>query len=655
MNITLPTQVLLIEDNPADVRLVEEYLKESSHRYVLHHATSLGAGIRKAKDVFMDIALLDLNVEDSTGFKTVTNFLKECPDVPVIILSGNNNEIIAMQAIKSGAQDFIVKGHFDGKMLNKAIRYSLERFKTKQKAELITKELSQSEQKYKEAQGIANFGHFEMDILSNKMIWSQELFKIFELENYSLAINYPVFLDYVHFEDREEVEHSFEDAINKGNPMKIVYRVLLDGHRTKYLSTHLKLKLEKHTSTASVIGVVQDITAQKLSERLLLEQKISEHATKDQLAIVHQFGFHIRTPMASITNLLYLLSQSHLKPEQSEFINGLITSFDDLSIMVNNLLGFYYYQNPDLSPNETEVDLGNLIQGATKLIQMKSGRKDLFEIKYTLPEDQKLITDPEKVNLILFNILEYIISKSKNTEDLKMDVNYDNIEQVGSERRAILNINIQKPTAMPAMAILQQIKEFDGSSEYNPYEIDENLGMAIAMSLAQLMKGKIQIYSQNQQGTNFSIELPVKFARKNIDQSKENLGEKKAVRILLVEDHFLNQMATKQVLLSWSNNITVDIAENGSVGLEKFRAHEYDLILMDLQMPVMNGIEAAMHIRKSSTIPIIALSASTSDREARQCADIGIDAYISKPYQPTDLQNKIKALLLEDVKERETV
>ena len=132
--------------------------------------------------------------------------------------------------------------------------------------------------------------------------------------------------------------------------------------------------------------------------------------------------------------------------------------------------------------------------------------------------------------------------------------------------------------------------------------------------------------------------MPVKAVKQIILDSTAPLSP---LKILLVEDHFLNQMATKKLLTSWSSFVTVDIAENGMVAVEKFRSHGYDLILMDLQMPIMNGFDATTRIREKSNVPIIALTATATKQEADKCFEIKMNDYISKPFKPDELYIKI--------------
>jgi CheY-like chemotaxis protein len=134
------------------------------------------------------------------------------------------------------------------------------------------------------------------------------------------------------------------------------------------------------------------------------------------------------------------------------------------------------------------------------------------------------------------------------------------------------------------------------------------------------------------------LEIPVK-AIKNIVLDSD--APDSPLKILLVEDHFLNQMATKKLLTGWSPFVSVDIAENGAVAIDKYKAHGYDIILMDLQMPVMNGFDATVKIREKSSVPIVALTATASKQEADKCFDIGMNDYISKPFKPQELYIKI--------------
>ena len=179
MNSNKKLPILLIEDSKGDAHLIEMYLKESSVKHDFIHAETFFDGTEEIKNRDIELVLLDLSLPDSSGFKTLTSFLEKFPNIPVIVLTSINNEIIGNQSVKAGAQDFLVKGQFDGKLLGRSIRYSLQRFKTQVKLEDTARNLAISERRFVEAQEMARFGNWEMDIVTNEMKWTNELFRIF--------------------------------------------------------------------------------------------------------------------------------------------------------------------------------------------------------------------------------------------------------------------------------------------------------------------------------------------------------------------------------------------------------------------------------------------------------------------------------------------
>ena len=217
------------------------------------------------------MVLLDLTLPDSTGFKTLSNFLEKVPNIPVIVLTGINNEIVGNQAIKAGAQDFLVKGQFDGKLLGRAIRYSVQRFKTHLKLEDVATELAISKKRYLEAQEMAHFGNWEVDLVSNEMKWTAEVYNIFGFQPNSLQPTLSGYLSYVLLEDKAAVEEVFEQAAKDGKTHKMEHRIVVEGTNIKYLALQAKVNFEEINGKIILVGVVQDITERKLSEQLIIE------------------------------------------------------------------------------------------------------------------------------------------------------------------------------------------------------------------------------------------------------------------------------------------------------------------------------------------------------------------------------------------------
>lgn len=625
------TQILIVEDNPGDAHLVRIFLKEANLKHELVHAESFFEATEAMEEKNITLVLLDLSLPDSHGFRTLTKFLERYPKMPVIVLTGLNDEIVGMQSVKAGAQDYLVKGQFDSNLLSRVIRYSLQRHKTQQRLEQYARNLAISEKRYVEAQEMAHFGNWEMDIVTNEMKWSDEAYRIFGFTPGSLSPSLSDYLGYVHPEDRSLVEDAFSTVIKSGELKRIEYRIVVGGRKLKYLANQIKIFYDDITEKILLVGAIQDITDNKRSQQLMLEKNISERSFKIKEEILDDMSFHIRTPLSSILNLSYLLETAAISPQQRENVDSLKTSVNDLSLAVNNLLNFSILVSENINLEESKFKLKELTENLEQLVRIKAESKNIslaINIDEDLPES--LIGDQAKINQILYNLLDNAIkfTHESGKVDVNISVHPDTKNYVFSVKDNGIGISSNK------LQDILNVKPLLEESEDN----NRQLGLPIANKLVQTMQGKLVVESKEGKGSIFTVSLPLKAI-----QQKKYIGEKpnSSLKILLIEDHFLNQLATKRVLTSWSDYVSVDIAENGLVGVEKTRAYQYDLVLMDIKMPVMDGFEATEKIREKSQIPIVALSANLTKGAIEKASSLGMNDYLAKPFKPKDLYEKI--------------
>lgn len=624
--------------------MIKKYLEDVGFKYDLYHTETLYEGIDLIKKNPVEIVLLDLNLPDSSGFKTVSSYLEKAANVPVIIVTSMYNEIIGNQAIKAGAQDYLIKGQFDSKLFGRSIRYSLQRAKVQLKLEDTAKELEQSKKRFLEAQKMAHFGTWEMDIVSSTMVWSDEIYRIFSLMPGSFNPTLSEYLTFVPLEERPTVESFFENAAKDGQLHQTEHRILVEGTNIRFVTIQAKVQVDD-SGNLILAGSIQDITERKMSEKLLIEKNISNQTAKIQEAVLADLSFQIRTPLSSIVNLLFLLENTETDPSQSTHINDLKTSVSDLSLSVNNLLNFSVMVADNVKIEDEEFNIRDFLTGVHNILKIKADSANLplkFDIDDKLPE--KITGDPKKITQILYNLIEHaMLYKGENASVL---VNASMNEAQGNKSNILLSVTnsgIQLPKSE-----INQLIQAEKLLEINMEEKDavtqkRKLGIAIVSKLAKTLGGEIFIESRQREGTEFSISLPVKIPR----QTRLLSGDAPDVplKILMVEDHFLNQIATKKVLTSWSSMVSVDIAENGLIAVEKFRENSYDLILMDIQMPVMNGLDAAKKIREFSNVPIIALTANSTKQEQDKCFEIGMNDYLGKPFKPQELYGRIMNIM----------
>jgi PAS domain S-box-containing protein len=638
MNVRQTTNILLIEDNPGDAQLVKIYMKDAAFKYELFVADTFFEGMDILNKHEVDIVLLDLSLPDSQGFKTLNRYLETVQNIPVIVLTGVNNEIVGNQAVKAGAQDFLVKGQLDGKLLGRAIRYAIQRHKEVQKLEDTKRELTINERRIVKAQQLAGFGNWEMDLVSYEMVWTDEIYKIFGFHPGTITTGMSDYNRYVHYEDRDAVEKFFDEAMKDGKLKKIEHRIIVDGTSLKWIAVHAQVFFDDITQRMLLVGGVQDITERKMNEQLIMEQNINRQTSLLKDEAMQDMNFHIRTPLSSIVNFLYLIENTTVSVQQKELVEGLKVSVDDLSLMINNMLNFSMLVSQNLKPDNDELNIKDFFNSLRKVIQIKLDNAKIkmhFNLNEDLPE--KVIADSKKITQIVYNIVDHAIRYTPEGGKITIDMGIQIVD-----KQTQLHLKTAYSGRALSIAQIKELMEENKILETIKNEANETdkhqLALAIVGKLVKILRGEFKISNRNNDTTSFEVEIPVKAVKQVIlDASAPD----SPLKLLLVEDHFLNQIATKKLLTSWSPYVTVDIAENGLVAVEKFRTHGYDLILMDLQMPVMTGFEATTRIREKHSVPIIALTATATKQEADKCFEIGMNDYISKPFKPQELYAKI--------------
>lgn len=632
--------ILVIEDNMADAELIRIYLNDAGFKHKFYHSTSLQGGFDILQEHKIDIVLLDLSLQDTMGFNTLKSYLQKASYVPVIILTGNNNEIVGMQSVKAGAQDYLIKGYFKSKRLVNSIRYSIQRFKTHSKLLETTHELSRREKRARDAQQMANFGNWEMDIVNNAMKWSEETFRIFGFQPGGISPTLSDYLKYVHVADKERVNRFFEDVIKTGEVARVEHRIMINNRTLKYILVQAQVKYDEITNKILLIGSVQDITYQKTN--LIEEVDSGRELQEDKANRFTQLSYNIRTPLSSIVNLLYLLEKSNFSNQQRELIEGLKTSVDDLSVVLNNLLNHSLFISEDLRVYEEIFNLEEFIKNVTRSGEFKSDQADLkFEFEQSNELPTYVIGDESKVQQVLLNLLELAIMHTIGGKKIKMDVRMTDQE--------VLEVNIRYsgklvvvdlPDSEDDRELIQMIFGEDQSDK----SALPHLSTFIASKLSKLLGGELMSKFLSEQHCQLTFKVALKASKIGTHSNQRGMINQ-MINILLVEDHFLNQIATKKVLTSWSDLVKVVTADNGEEAIQQFEKEKIDLILMDLKIPKISGIEAARIIRQKSNVPIIALTASSSKQEEERCFTVGINAYIHKPIRPEELYAKITQLI----------
>ncbi len=256
------TRVLLIEDNPADARLVEIFLRESTLLDCqITRADELQSGLEKLEEGEFDVILLDLTLPDSQGFSTVKTMIEEFPEYTIIVMTGLEDENLALNSVKAGAQDFIVKGKFDANLLSRTISYAIERHSLTKRIEDYARTIKENERRLIEAQNMARIGNWELDIITSKMFWSEEVFRILGYGEKRFEPTLNAYLADVINEDAERVRTEINRSMEKGAQFQLEYRLKLADGTIKTVANQGQIKMSQKSGSIVLVGTIQDISS----------------------------------------------------------------------------------------------------------------------------------------------------------------------------------------------------------------------------------------------------------------------------------------------------------------------------------------------------------------------------------------------------------
>ncbi len=381
-------------------------------------------------------------------------------------------------------------------------------------------------------------------------------------------------------------------------------------------------------------------------DNIILARKKAEEAAQSKQLFMSTMSHEIRTPLNEVIGITNLLLQSGPREDQMDYIKALKFSGNHLLTLVNDVLDYNKMESGKIIFEQTQFNLSDFLDEIMRSYSFRSKAKNLcFDIKKANDLPSEVIGDPIRLNQILSNLLSNALkftihgSITVTVKELNRTVNQSKIEFLVTDT----GIGIPKDKHSLIFDSFTQ-----ASSDTTRHFGGTGLGLAICKKLIELQGGTITIDSEPDKGSTFRFVLSFGISEKaglsSAPEVPETFSGLEGKRVLVAEDNKINFFVANKFLVGWG--IQVTHAENGQLALDILEKQEFDLILMDLHMPVMDGIEATRIIRNSENlkirdIPIVALTAAIMSESHDKIEDLKINDYVLKPFKPHDLFERI--------------
>lgn len=642
-------RVLMAEDNEVDYLAFLRYQDNK----LLNFETTCVASVADCQEALskqhFDVVVIDYLLEDGTGLEIIPML----DNTPFVFVTGASDLEVAIQAMKEGAYDYIVKD-YNGKYLR--ILAKIIRAAAKQKAAQMALQASEEQ---------LNLLHQAMTHVDNAVLivntkgeiqWVNEFFT--KLTGYSkrelIESNGEVLHPYSSMGFHNLSPH-FQNVMRTKRSTQFESKIFTKSGHVLYTLSTLSPVLDEANEIQNIVSVDIDISKRKDFEKELVNAKIdAETAVKAKDLFLANISHEIRTPLNAIMGASQLLKDRIPEEKDQTYLRIVRESSEHLLEIINEVLDFTKLQEGKFNIVQQPFSLQSLLKSVQDSAELRSREAQLkFQAIQADEIPDHCIGDQVRIKQILNNLLSNSfkftrkgwVSLKVNSKPLKNDY-VELAFEIEDTGIGIPSDKLQKVFEKFTQLQYEYNKKFEGTG----------LGLSISKRLAEMMGGSISISSELKKGTIARFTLPVKISRQKIHVEREEkvlpqniMDALSGIEVLLVEDNVMNQIVGQKFLQQMG--AISEVASSGAEAIQKMHDKQYDLILMDLQMPEMDGFATTKSIRSSlpkpyCDTPIIAMTAHAIKGVEDECKQHGMNDYISKPINYNNLMDKLYAVYL---------
>ena len=528
---------------------------------------------------------------------------------------------------------------------------------------LTEKALQKSLNLLNDAQEIGHVGSWEWDINKNTIHWADETYRIFGFEPQEVPATYDVFLDRIHPEDRELVQHAVNNALDKKSPYNINHRILLTNGSERIVNEKGKVHYDAAGNPLLMIGTVQDITEVKKIEQdlrtyqeklevlvaertaeLLAAKEEADKANQAKSLFLSSMSHELRTPLNSILGFGQLLATDEKNPvtiAQQAHLQRILKSGAHLLSLIDDVLNLSKIESETVEISIEPVDVNAVLVETIELLQEIAKANKVKVSSNSIDMHNYIYADNTRFRQVIMNLLSNAIkyNQPEGSVDLSCEEKENYLRITVSDTGYGIAAEQENFLFEPFCRLGAETSTIEGTG----------IGLTITKRLVELMDGRIGFESERGKGSKFWVDFPL--AESPIEASVSfSSPPKKAPRvpegdytILYVEDN-KNNRELLLAILARTPNLKLLTAENGEQGVDMAVQYEPDLIFMDIGLPDMDGfaaLNALQQHKKTEHIPTVALSGDAMPMDIKKALQAGFVQYITKPFNIADLYQVI--------------
>lgn len=653
--------ILLVEDNLAEARLLQEVLKGSLiSRFNLAHVKRLKDAIAQIEVEHFDVILLDLTLPDSYGLASLDSLIEHAPKLPIVVLTNTNDDELAVEAVRHGAQDYLVKRQLNQDILVRSLRYAIER---KQAAEALreaneilelrvqerTAELETAnellrreiewcqriQERLELAQKAGKIGTFEWSIPSNEITWTAELEALYGLKPGSFNGRYDDWIQTLHPDDRRNTEQELWQAVRVGQGLDTEFRIILPNGEIRWIAVKSSLFHDLTGKPMRMIGIHMDITEKKQLEAQFLRAQRLESLGTLASGIAHDLN-NILSPILMGAQLLPLKFPD-VNEQTRQMIKTIETSAQRGAGLVKQILSFAR----GVEGKRVSLQMNHLLLEIRKIIQ-QTLPKSIDINTDILPDLWMILGDVTQMHQVFMNLC--VNARDAMPEGGVLQINAENLLLDEQYARMHLDANVgpyvvvtvsDTGTGIPPDILHRIFDPFFTTKEVGK---GTGLGLSAVLGIVKSHGGFVDVQSEVNKGSTFKVYLPANPSTAlPINEHLELLLGHQEL-ILVVDDEAAIRESTKTTLETY--NYRVLTASDGIEAVSVFAEYKDKIqgVLIDMMMPSVDGLAIIPLLRQFNPgVYVVVMSGLNSTEAVLQAEYVGCQGFLPKPFTTREL------------------